>query len=125
MHEQTNPQTAKPSALIAQAIRGWSADNPSAEPLAIESEKPILREQIRQRLERDVPVLVYLTEEHLAEMLHISVKTLRNRRTAEPSLFPRPMRFKGSKNNLYIREVIIDWLTDQEYEARTVRTHRC
>jgi len=81
--------------------------------------------RIRARIDRELPRDLYLTDATLAAILHISTKTLANRRSLEPDRFPEPMKLAGGRKSSYARDVIVEWLTQEELTARSTVIHRC
>ena len=82
-------------------------------------------ELIQTRLERELPPGPYLPDDHLAKLLHISMKTLCNRRGTDPARYPRPLKLGGSRKGVHARDDLIHWLAREELAARTRTIHRC
>ena len=69
---------------------------------------------IRERLEREVPQGIFVPDSWLAKQLHMSTKTLRNRRADDKLRYPKPMHPGGCRIGLHPRPDLIEWLALEE-----------
>ena len=83
-----------------------------------------LLEDIRQRLEQELPMTSYMEQDTLAQLIRVSAKTLANRRALNPERFPAPVYFGGNKKPLFPRADIVNWLANEEYQAKVVYRHK-
>lgn len=85
--------------------------------------------KIRERLERDLPLGPYVTEEEFVQILGVDKKTLSNKRALErkklEKIYPVPIRLGDCRPLKYPRSVIIDWFAKQELNSTARTVHRC
>jgi hypothetical protein len=67
--------------------------------------------QARTRSGSDVLTVIrsYITQEDLAQLLHVSKRTLQNRLSAHPDSLPTPIRFPGAKAPLWDPAAVAAW----------------
>jgi hypothetical protein len=70
--------------------------------------------RIRERLEPVVPQGMFIRDSWLAEQLHMTPKTLCNRRAQDKLRYPKPMHPGGCRSGLHPRSTLIDWLALEE-----------
>jgi hypothetical protein len=70
--------------------------------------------RIRARLEREVPQGIFVPDSWLAKQLHMSTKTLCNRRAEYKLRYPKPMHPGGCRIGLHPRPDLIEWLAFKE-----------
>lgn len=88
---------------------------------------PVLQSQwqeIRSRLDSDLPASRYFTSEELAELIRVEPKTLANDRSPSGA-GAYPISIRVGRKRLYPRCEVLDWLANRELESRTRRIHRC
>lgn len=81
-------------------------------------------QEVRSRLESDLPASPYFTSEELAALIRVEPKTLANDRSPSGA-GAYPISIRVGRKNLYPRCEVLDWLADRELESRTRRIHRC
>lgn len=81
-------------------------------PIATSVEARLAR--ITERLECVVPKDMYIRDSWLAEQLHMTPKTLCNRRAEDKQRYPTPMHPGGCRTGLHPRSTLIEWLAREE-----------
>lgn len=82
-------------------------------------------DEIVERLNQSLPNDIYLSQEVLAGLIGVSVKTLANRRTMNPEKYPTPIYFAGSKRPRFSRADVFKWFALEEYSAKKIFRHKC
>lgn len=81
-------------------------------------------QEIRSRLESQLPKSPYYTRQELAVLIRVEGKTLANDRSPSGAkAYPLPVRI--GRQCVYPRHDVLDWLAHRELESRARRIHRC
>lgn len=87
--------------------------------------RPPTLEQIKERMDRELPAQTYLTEKDLCDAIRVRAKTLKNDRAPGGAhRYPVALRFAGGEIQ-YLRSEVIEWMANWEMHSRTVHIHRC